>query len=283
MAARKTSRAMALFEAHQIIKGACPPGKTRALRDKSRSTAMSSFNSGYFFDLSNADWKIDSRPSSAQWETIANHDAGMASWRLLAPPEVKQTIDWIASAPEQYAGLAIYAGIWRVREHETHLLLEKLLGGDAGPYARAAAPEARFSFGTSIPALQHALLQLPQQELEAITAPHAGDWPCYADRMIASSATWTHRKYEDLFKSLCRIAPNHAAECAVWNPVRHVFCATPIQLLARLPPSPQMLEIVERFGKPEVVRELLAAQVGRQLSTEMPRQDDDALPQAEMI
>jgi hypothetical protein len=268
---------MTLFEAHQILKGARPPGDTRGERDLYRDMASRVFRSACVYSSRRSVPTL----SPAQWEDLANHDVtdgkdDRAS--LLAPHYGEQMLKWIAGAPEQYAGLAVDLGISRVLGSEERLFW-RLLCGEAGPYARAAVPGSRFTHSS----LQHALLQLPQQELEAITAPHAGDWPCYADRMIASSATWTHRKYEDLFKSLCRIAPNHAAECAVWNPVRHVFCATPIQLLARLPPSPQMLEIVERFGKPEVVRELLAAQVGRQLSTEMPRQDDDALPQAEMI
>jgi hypothetical protein len=44
-----------------------------------------------------------------------------------------------------------------------------------------------------------------------------------------------------------------------------------------------MLEIVERFGKPEAVSELYAARVARQLQAALPGRCDDHLLQMEMI
>jgi hypothetical protein len=278
MGARKTDP-MTLYQAYLTLAGAArPPGDTLAQRDAFRDGAYWVLRSAVA-QLSGGD-SITMRP--AEWDRMAN-DPGTAGGRVhtfvLPNRELQAMIRWIASAPEKYTGFAVEMDAWCDNSDNTSELYRRLLRGDAGPHARAVVPEAGLAQARRI----SALLELPQHELEAITAPHAGAWPCYADRLIAASEVWHDRESKELLKALVEISSEDAAEWATWLPVRHDISLDVMRLLTRIHPSPQMLEIVERFGEPEVIRELYASQVARQLETERPGQDDDLLPQAEMI
>jgi hypothetical protein len=210
-------------------------------------------------------------------------NAAHAEAVLGAPREVGPLLEWIASAPEKYVGVALEVGIWREANGHEKRLIQSLLRGDAGSFARAAVSGLEFPSTVFHHALMNALLKLPQLELETVTSGHAGEWPCYSDRLIACSATWKEHHNVDLFKAMSRISSEYASGWAVWHEPRCVIHEEAVQLLARLPPSPEMMEVVARFGRPEVARELMAARINRQLCAEIPGKDDDAIPQAEMI
>jgi hypothetical protein len=272
---------MTLFDAHRIMMGDRPPGKTRAERDEYRKCAGTAFVS-----IASRRWK---GPTSAtlrpdQWDLLATTPSGQGAflcYGFLPKRDLTATIQWIASAPAQHVELAVNLGSWNIIAATVERLHTRLLRGHGGPHARDAR-DAFTGAPVCLPGLIAALLRLPQQELEAMTAPHAGDWPCYADRLIASAHTWRDSRSEELFTALADISTEDAAEWAVWLG-RFGLRGETMRLMARVPPSPQMLQIVQRFAKPDIARELLAALVGRQLQAEMPAGDYEPLPQAEMI
>jgi hypothetical protein len=279
MGARNPIDNMTLFEAYRIQLGGRPAGGTRTLRDECRTIAYGTARHILALDCASRAETL----SPAQWAQLANlprRPAAKDASGLLPERTIEATLRWIASAPQTYAGMAIEIGLLRTSICDERKLFASLLGGEAGPHAYAAVPMGQFYLQSE---RIGALLGLPQQDLEAITAPHAGDWPCYADRIIATSSFWEAPTSDELFKSLSRLASEDAAEWAVWLARFGGRVDATRLLLSRFPPSPQMLEIVERFGKPEAARELLAAHVGRQLQAEIPAGDDDLLPHTEMI
>jgi hypothetical protein len=265
-----------LEQALRIIGGARPPGDDST----ERAAVRWEVNERIFARMpGSAPSRHVGQMSAEMWCQLANlpfASVDLLGSGLLPGPGLKATLDWIASAPEQYAEMAVSIGALYIRKSAAQKLFASLLRGAAGPYARIAVPGCV----VMAPRIFAALLELPQPDLEAITAAHARSWPCYADRILAESDAWADRDAEGLLEALQQISSRDAA---VWA-IRREFPNDPkLDLLRRLPPSPQMLSVMERFGKPEVVRELHAARVARQLQAARPDQDDDSLPQMEMI
>jgi hypothetical protein len=276
MAETKSEGNLTLFEARQILQGSRAPGDTRAQRAHHLRAAGYALGSLGVHALRRGATRI---LTPTQWDQLARLPAHLPpDDDLLPTSDGDALIGWIASAPERYASLAVELGTWFALSGDTVELYCRLLRGDAGPHARAVVPEAGIATNDRF----SALLDLPRHELEAITAPHAGAWPCYADRLIAGSEAWQDRESEELFDALMEISSEDAAEWAISTPWHYDLTDEAMLLLDRLPPSPKMLEIVERHAVPEFTRELLAAQVGRQLQDEIPPRNDD-LPQMEMI
>jgi hypothetical protein len=218
-----------------------------------------------------------------QWERLARfRTLSESAFKSLFPEERSHLVAWVQSAPPQHARLAV-----ALAHRQYHIWTEggfycSMLKGEAGPAAQAATP----GYLVYVNKLAGALNDLEDEQLRALT--HAGGWPSYADRLLAMSyPIWRDARDTHLHTALAQLAAPGHADGAIWSLSRlktATAIADPIvRLCGRLSPSPQMLQIVERFAKPGIARELLAADMARQLQAEMPAGEVDGPPQLEMI
>jgi hypothetical protein len=271
-----------LGDASRILSGATPAETSRAMLLSTRGEVLLS-------------WQLivgehpEGPPSLSysQWDHLSRlhvSEEGVVGAAGMAPPQAAQDmIPWLASAPQQHAVMALeLAGLMLSRSKtraEPERLFARLLSGDAGPHARSAVPAIYGWKGTRF----RALLDLPQNELESITAPHSNGWPCYSDRMFACWWSDWREQHRDLWtREMTRIAGRDAAAWAQWAQT-YMAEDDAMPLFRRLPPSQQMLEVIQRFGSEEIVRELLAAHLARHIQSAQPIPDSDQAPLMDMI
>jgi hypothetical protein len=245
---------MTLGEALLMNNGAPAPGSTQGERYVVRVHASSALD-----EICRAIPGRRLRLEPLEWDRLCELGVqDLEDIHLLLPRRDDASVGWVASAPPEHALMAVTIAVMRAQEDlEEEELLLRLLAGEAGPSARTAVPQC-FSRAQFLPTV---LLTLPDEALLRLTAPHAGGYSCYVDRILANSGLWRARVDKELLAALTQVSSAQAAEADMWPPLarRGGLTEKILQLCRRLPPSQTMVEIVERYAKPGASREICAA------------------------
>jgi hypothetical protein len=187
--------------------------------------------------------------SPHEWEHLARADelGSVLPWM----PDPDHLVGWVASAPARHVDMAIALASTVLDTTQKMKFFRSLLMGEAGVLARRAVPACRWRMNSVLKAMFAAL---PMRDLVELTAPHAGAWPCYTDRVLALSAIWRDTDPSALLAGLESLSSPAAAETVLLrnSEISAPSARTAVALIRRLPPSPGMWDLLRKFCVPDV-------------------------------